>query len=404
VLPSLVVGIASSAILLTVSGVARVLEDVLWTSIPQAVGIAGNAPVWTFVILTLTGVAVGLVVWKLPGHAGPDPATLGLVEAPLTLPVLPGLLVALILMLAGGVSLGPENPIMGIAIGLTFAAGSRLFPKAGAQLWIGLATAGMLGAMFGTPVAAALVLSESLSGDAQTPLWDRIFAPMVAAGAGALTTDALSGGQLSMSISLPPYPGPNVSDLLIGAILAALAAILGLVAVYAFRGAYPLFKRIPNPLLALTVGGALLGVLGMVGGQITLFKGLDQMKQLALDAGQYTAAQLALATLVKTAAVVIAGTCGFRGGRIFPSVFIGVAAGLFASALLPSVPPALTVSSCVLGFLLAITRSGWLSLFMAVVIVPETDLIPILTLIMLPAWLLVTGKPQMQMKAESSTQ
>ena len=108
-------------------------------------------------------------------------------------------------------------------------------------------------------------------------------------------------------------------------------------AVYAFRGTYPLFKRITNPLLAITVGGALLGVLGIVGGPITLFKGLDEMKQLALDASQYTAAGLALVTLVKTAAVVIAGTCGFRGGRIFPSVFIGVAAGLFAGALLPSV-------------------------------------------------------------------
>jgi H+/Cl- antiporter ClcA len=403
VLPALVVGVASSLILLSVSAVAAGLEDVLWTDIPGVLGISGSAPVWIFVVLTLTGVAVGLVVWKMPGHAGPDPATLGLVEAPLALPVLPSLLVALILMLAGGVSLGPENPIMGVSIGLTFAIGSRLAPKISAQVWVGLATAGMLGAMFGTPVAAALVLSESLAGDSQVPLWDRMFAPLVAAGAGALTTDALSGGQLVMSVSLPPYPGANISDLLVGAVLAALAAILGLVAVYAFRGTYPLFKRITNPILALTVGGALLGVLGIVGGPITLFKGLDQMKQLALDVGQYTAAGLALVTLVKTAALVIAGTCGFRGGRIFPSVFIGVAAGLFASALLPSVPPALTVASCVLGFLLAITRAGWLSLFMAVVIVSQTDLIPILTLIMLPAWLLVTGKPQMLMKGESST-
>ena len=195
VIPALVVGIASSLVLLGVSAVAEWLQDVLWTIIPQAMGVSGNAPLWILLILTLTGVAVGLVVWKVPGHAGPDPATLGLVEAPLPLSVLPSLLLALILMLAGGVSLGPENPIMGIAIGLVFAIGTRLLPPVGAQIWIGLATAGMLGAMFGTPVAAALVLSESLSGgESRAPLWDRLFAPMVAAGAGALTTDALSGG------------------------------------------------------------------------------------------------------------------------------------------------------------------------------------------------------------------
>ncbi|HEY1292053.1 MAG TPA: ion channel protein [Chloroflexota bacterium] len=404
VIPSLVVGIFSSVLLLAVSAVAAGLEDVLWTDIPSAFGVSGNAAFWIFLILTLTGVAVGLIVWKMPGHAGPDPATLGLVEAPLGLPVLPSLLLALILMLAGGVSLGPENPIMGIAIGVVFAIGTRLLPLVGAEIWIALATAGMLGAMFGTPVAAALVLSESLAAGTQSrqPLWDRMFAPMVAAGAGSLTTDALSGGRLSMAVPLPPYPGANLADLLIGAVLASATALLGLVAVYAFRGVYPLFKRISNPLLVLTIGGALLGVLGIVGGPITLFKGLDQMKELAQNASQYSAAGLALVTLVKIAALVIAGTCGFRGGRIFPSVFVAVAAGLFASALLPSTPPALAVACCVLGFLLAVSRQGWLSLFMAAVIVPEIDLIPVLTLAMLPAWLLVTGKPEMLMKAAES--
>jgi H+/Cl- antiporter ClcA len=404
VIPSLVVGIVCSLLLLGVSAVAAGLEDVLWTSIPEALGISGNAPAWIFLMLTLTGVAVGLVVWKVPGHAGPDPATLSLVEGPLAPAVLPSLLVALILMLAGGVSLGPENPIMGVAIGLIFAVGSRLLPVVGGQIWVGLATAGMLGAMFGTPVAAALVLSESLSGgsEARMPLWDRMFAPLVAAGAGSLTTDVLSGGRLSMAISVPPYPGANLSDLLFSMLIAAVAALLGLVAVYAFRGVYPLFKLISNPLLAITLGGALLGILGIVGGPITLFKGLDQMKELSQDVGQYTAPELALVTLVKLAALVIAGTCAFRGGRIFPSVFVGVAAGLFASALLPSVPPALTVASAVMGILLAITRQGWLSLFMAVVIVPDVDLIPLMTLAVLPAWLLVTGKPEMLMKPEPS--
>jgi H+/Cl- antiporter ClcA len=397
VLPALVVGIASSLLLLGVSSVAALLEGVLWTDVPQAMGISGDAPLWIMLMLTLTGVVVGLIVWKAPGHAGPDPATLGLVEAPLPLRVLPSLVVALILMLGGGVSLGPENPIMGVGIGLVFAIGSRLMPLVTGEMWVGLATAGMLGAMFGTPVAAALVLSESQPGEARVPLWDRMFAPLVSAGAGALTTDALSGGRLSLAVTVPPYPGADLNDLITAVIICAIAAAFGLVGVYAFRGVYPLFKLPSNPLVALTIGGALLGVLGIVGGPITLFKGLDQMKELAQDVSQYSAANLALITLVKLAAVVVAGTCGFRGGRIFPSVFIGVAAGLFASTLLPYIPPALAVSSAVLGVLLAVTRQGWLSLFMAVVVVPEADLIPLMTLAMLPAWLLVTGRPQMQM-------
>jgi H+/Cl- antiporter ClcA len=397
-LPAVVVGIVASLILLVVSAVAAQLQNVLWTDIPQALGLSGNAPIWILLILTLTGVAVGLVVWKVPGHAGPDPATLSLVESPLPLSVLPSLLLALILMLACGVSLGPENPIMGVAIGVVFAVGARLLPRVNGEIWVGLATAGMLGAMFGTPVAAALVLSESQPAESRMRLWDRMFAPLVAAGAASLTTDALSGGKLALAISLPPYPGANFADLLTGAIICTVAAFFGLVGVYAFRGVYPLFKLISNPLLSLTIGGVLLGVLGMVGGPITLFKGLDQMKELSLEVGQYTPAGLAQVTLIKLAALVVAGTCAFRGGRIFPSVFIGVAAGLFASSVLPFVPPAVTVASAVLGVLLAVTRQGWLSLFMALVIVNEVDLIPLMTLAMLPAWLLVTGKPEMLMK------
>jgi H+/Cl- antiporter ClcA len=310
--------------------------------------------------------------------------------------VLPGLLLALLLVLAGGVSLGPENPIMAVNTGLVVAVGARLLPALGAPAWVGLSSAGMIGAMFGTPVAAALVLSEAAPGEPQAPLWDRLFAPLVAAGAGALTTDALAGGRLSLAVPVPPYPGPRAVDLLTGSAVAGAAALLGLVAVYAFPHAHRLFHRLAHPLVMLTVGGALLGLLGIVGGPITLFKGLDQMKELASGAGGYTAAGLALVVVVKLAALVVAATSGFRGGRIFPSVFVGVAIGLCASALAPGLPPALAVSCAVLGILLPVTRQGWLGLFMGAVVVPDLNLLPVLCLVSLPAWLLVTGRPEMR--------
>ena len=44
---------------------------------------------------------------------------------------------------------------------------------------------------------------------------------------------------------------------------------------------------------------------------------------------------------------------------------------------------------------LVVTRDGWLSLFMAAVVVPNTTLLPLLCIVMLPAWLLLAGKPMM---------
>lgn len=90
---------------------------------------------------------------------------------------LPGLLAALIVGPAGGVSLGPEHPIMVINIALTVALGSRLFPRVSALDWTIPASSGTIGALFGTPVAAALIFSQTLNSSNDVPLWDRLFAP-----------------------------------------------------------------------------------------------------------------------------------------------------------------------------------------------------------------------------------
>ena len=58
-------------------------------------------------------------------------------------------------------------------------------------------------------------------------------------------------------------------------------------------------------------------------------------------------------------------------------------------------PAAITVSCAILGMVLVVTRDGWLSLFMAAVVVPDTTLLPLLCMVMLPAWLLLAGRPLM---------
>ena len=102
-----------------------------------------------------------------------------------------------------------------------------------------------------------------------------------------------------------------------------------------------------------------------------------------------------VAILALLAALVLAAACGFRGGRIFPAVFVGVALGLMLHAHVDAVPAAITVSCAILGLTLVVTRDGWLSLFMAAVVVPDSTLLPLLCIVMLPAWLLLAGKPLM---------
>ncbi|MFC9286576.1 ion channel protein [Streptomyces sp. NPDC057052] len=401
ILPALVVGVLASLLLLLVSGLAGRLQDVLWENLPDALGVGRYSVLWMLVVLTATGIAVGLVVWKVPGHAGPDPATTGL-DAPVLAPVvLPGLLLATMLMLAGGPSLGPENPVIAVNVGLAYWLGRRLLPRAPDRVWPVLAEAATIGALFGTPVAAALLISEALAGrQAAGPLWNNVFAPLVAAAAGSMTTTLVA--RPSFDLGLPPFGQPDWGDLLSAMVIASAGALLGMAAVRALPYVHGAFARLRHPMLALPAGGIVLGLLAALGGHLTLFKGLDEVGELARDPEGWTAGEFATMTVVKLAALLVATSCGFRGGRIFPAVFVGAALGLTAHALVPAVHPAVGVATGVLGVLLALTRQGWVSLFVAAVLVSSPSVIALLCIASLPAWLLVTGRPQMQLRKDGT--
>ena len=391
-LPAVAIGIASSLILIVVMKIASVLQNLLWQRLPGTLGIAQDSPLWIIGVLTLTGIAVGLVIRFSQGHAGPDPACEPLIGAPVPPSALPGLIVALILGLAGGVSLGPEHPIMTVNIALAVAIGARLLPRVNRMEWTILASAGTIGALFGTPVAAALIFSQTLNGSSEVPLWDRLFAPLMAAAAGALTTGLFFHPHFSLPIA--HYGQMEMTDILSGAIVAAIAIAAGMVAVWCLPRLHAMMHQMKNPVLVLGIGGFILGILGVIGGPVSLFKGLDEMQQMVANQAFSTSDYFLLA-VIKLAALVVAAASGFRGGRIFPAVFVGVALGLMLHEHVPAVPAAITVSCAILGIVLVVTRDGWLSLFMAAVVVPNTALQPLLCIVMLPAWRLLAGKPMM---------
>ena len=144
--------------------------------------------------------------------------------------------------------------------------------------------------------------------------------------------------------------------------------------------------------------GVVLGLVGAIGGPITLFKGLQQMGELVQNRADYSPGQLALIAVVKFVALLVAASAGFRGGRVFPSVFIGAALGTLAAALVPGIPLQVAVASAVLGMTLAVTKDGWIAIFVGVAVTSNLLVLPILCLAVLPAWLMVTRAPEMLIK------
>ena len=200
--PAIVVGVLSALILWGLEQLADLLGGVLWTTLPDALGVDPSGW-WIILVLTVTGLAVGIALKVLPGHGGPDSVTTELMSPPLKLKVLPGLALVTLLGLAGGVSLGPENPIIAINVAIVVAIFARLVPKVSPQVAMLLAGASTVGALFGTPVAAALLFTGILAAlRSGGSLWDRLFLPVAAAGAAATTMHLL--GAPPFAFDLPP--------------------------------------------------------------------------------------------------------------------------------------------------------------------------------------------------------
>jgi hypothetical protein len=74
------------------------------------------------------------------------------------------------------------------------------------------------------------------------------------------------------------------------------------------------------------------------------------------------------------------------------------------SGLFPSLPVGFVVACATLGIVLVVARDGWLALFIAVAIPDDITLLPMLCIIVLPAWLLVSRAPEFRIIPKPATE
>jgi H+/Cl- antiporter ClcA len=393
-LPSVVIGVVSALGLYVVERITHTLEHMLWVDLPGAIGVDPHSGWWMFLIPSATGLLVGLTIWLVPGHGGQDSATVELIAPPPRLGTVPSIVIVAVLGLAGGVSLGPEAPIIAINTGILVAVFRRVWPGVPIPLVVLITAAGTVGALFGTPIAAALVFTGLVGTLFQRgALWDQLFLPLLAAGAGAVTMNLVA--EPSFALALPSYTVIAPVDILTMSVIAVVGAGIGLAAAAVFPRIHAGFRLLRHPVLYVTAGGMLLGLLAVIGGPLTLFKGLAQMGELVNSRDEIPAPTLVVIVVVKVVALLVSAAAGFRGGRIFPAVFIGVAVGVLANALAPGIPLTVAVAGGVLGTVLAVSRDGWIAVFIAVAVTGGTTILPVLCLAVLPTWLLVSRGPEL---------
>jgi len=253
-------------------------------------------------------------------------------------------ILAALATLAFGAVLGPEAPLIAIGSGLGVLAVRLAARDAPPQASIVIATAGSfaaVSALFGSPLLGAFLLLEAagLGG----PMLGVVLVPgLLSAGIGALIflgLDDITGlGTFSLIVPDLPHPGP-----LTGAMFGWALAI-GLVAPFIGRGisilAIAIRARVePRMVLLMPVLGLLIGGLAVGFSEATdhpssdvLFSGQDQLPDVVSNAASWSVGALLLLMLCKALAYAISLST-FRGGPVFPAMFIGAAGGVAAAEL-----------------------------------------------------------------------
>ncbi len=391
---SIPVGLAAAGFV----GAYKGLSDLLWDSLPDALGVDPHA--WWPLVPTLAGgLAVGLLIRYLPGHGGPHPADGHGVggDKGAGLIAIPGLLIVAAVSLAAGASLGPEMPLMAavVALGGITAVALRLPQEMIPPMAIA-AVAALFGGIFGSPLLGAVLLLDmpqppQKPGEAPPDRYQMILPAMVGSTVGYLVFLAVMGGPYA-SYDLPSLGGLEAVDLLWALGIGVAGAIVGLAFIRLFRFVDARVRDIDRPVLLAVAGGLVMGLIAIVVGEKTLFSGEHELQEL-IDHPESFGVLLALAA-GKMVALTVALATGFRGGRVFPLLFIGGALGLALSAV-TSVPTAVSLPCGMLAVSLPAMRMP-VVMILIVAFFTGVETLPLVIFAGVAAYLICHDQPELR--------
>ncbi|MET0325717.1 MAG: chloride channel protein, partial [Ilumatobacteraceae bacterium] len=321
------------------------LQTWVFTDLPDGLGFDGMPTWWPIVPLVVAGFLVGAVIKYTPGGGGHSPADGFKAGEGSPTPIeLPGIFLAAVISLGLGAVIGPEAPLIALGGGLAALAVRLVKRDAPEQALVVIGAAGSFAAissLLGSPLLGAFLLMEAIAvgGVAATMV---LLPGLLAAGIGALVFigfgERAGVGDLSLAVpGLPAFDHPNAAQFGWAIVIGLLAAVIGsAIRVLGVKARNHVERRI---LIMTPVAGLVVALLAILYTEATdkgiddvLFSGQSDLPTLVGNHASYTVGALLLLVLCKSLAYGVS-LSSFRGGPVFPAMFIGAAGGIAMSHL-----------------------------------------------------------------------
>lgn len=318
------------------------LQTEIFTDLPKDLGFQGEPLWWPLPWLALSGVLVALAIRYLPGTGGHEPSEGFKSGGPVQPVELFGIVAAALATLSLGVVLGPEAPLIAIGSGLGVLAVHLVKRDAPPMAAVVIGAAGSFAAiatLLGSPLVGAFLLMEmaGLGG----PMMEIVLVPgLLAAGVGSLIFVGLNNltgfGSFSLTVSSIPHVGSPTGVEFLWAIVIGMGAAVVATAIFKLATMLrPLVeprRLLLTPVAGLAVAGLAIAFAAGTGRSSSevLFSGQTALPSLVQQAAGWTVGALLLLLICKGLAYAIS-LSSFRGGPIFPSMFIGAAGGIALS-------------------------------------------------------------------------
>ena len=343
-----ILGVPISAAVYGFLALASYLQKEVYTHLPHGLGF-NTAPVWwPLPMLLVGGVIAALAIQYLPGRGGPSPADGFKLHGPPTPIQLPGVILAALATLVFGIVLGPEMPSILIGGGLVILVIRLLRRNLPEQATRLLATSGSfagINALLGNPLVGAFLLMEAsgLGG----PMLGLVLLPgLLSAGVGTLIFVGLDNwtglGTFSLAVpGLPHFGQVTVAEFGWALVIGVAAVPVGAGIRWLGRFLHPYAER--RTMLLLPAAGLVIAGLAIIYAEATgqpgndvLFSGQSALPHLIEHASSYTVGALVLVLVCKGLAYGVS-LGHFRGGPVFPAMYLGAAGGV-AMSHLPGLP------------------------------------------------------------------